>query len=183
MILSDDFLKCVDIIFDNEGVYSNDENDPGGETFFGISRNYHPDWSGWLYVDNIDKEILLNAYSVENLKDNKDLYYLVLEFYYKKFWKKMQLDYIDNFKLKRLLFDSSVNLGVKRASKILQKIIDVKVDGKIGKITLNKLEEFDFETIYLKYKLERIKYYTDLCYKHSKYKIYLLGWINRILKL
>ena len=34
-----------------EGGYVNDKDDRGGETYRGVSRRYHPNWSGWKIVD------------------------------------------------------------------------------------------------------------------------------------
>ena len=37
----------INKIVEDEGRYSNDPDDPGGETYCGISSVHHPDWSGW----------------------------------------------------------------------------------------------------------------------------------------
>ena len=39
----------------NEGGYANNKADLGGETYAGISRKYHPKWSGWAIVDELKK--------------------------------------------------------------------------------------------------------------------------------
>ena len=39
-----------------EGGYVNDPVDRGGETFRGISRNNHPGWPGWPFIDGAKAE-------------------------------------------------------------------------------------------------------------------------------
>lgn len=40
--MTDLFPAAVAIVLDREGVLSDDKNDPGGETWFGIARAFHP---------------------------------------------------------------------------------------------------------------------------------------------
>jgi len=82
-----------------------------------------------------------------------------------------------------LLLDSTVNLGVKQAVKLLQVILGVKIDGILGKETMYMLDRFDPYVLVNRYKLDRIKYYTDLCKSNRELDKYLLGWINRVLKV
>jgi poly-D-alanine transfer protein DltD len=35
----------------HEGGYIHDSEDVGGETYKGISRASHPNWSGWIIID------------------------------------------------------------------------------------------------------------------------------------
>jgi lysozyme family protein len=182
MIFSKDFLDNINIIFENEGVYDNNPLDPGGETFFGIARNYHPEWRGWEIVDDLKKEIdLENDFNVKDLECFPELYNLILEFYYKNFWEAAKIDKLPE-KVQKIVFDATVNMGVKRTIKILQKALGVIVDGRFGAITLNAVESIDPELLYTKFKLERINYYTDLVERKPKYKKFLLGWIKRTLK-
>jgi len=169
------------IIFENEGIYINDPDDPGKETFVGISRKYHPNWPGWKYVDELKEEDIIDEIDEEYIKYS-ELYNLILDFYFIEYWKKLHLDIID-FNLALLLFDSAINLGKKTAVKLLQRILSVKDDGIIGMQTLNAIKNFEsIELLKEKYKLKRIEYYTNLCYKNKKLKKYLLGWVNRVLK-
>ena len=41
--MRENFDKAFQLTIGLEGAYSNNKNDPGGETNFGISKRYHPD--------------------------------------------------------------------------------------------------------------------------------------------
>ena len=47
------FKRAFRLIIEGfEGNYSNDKDDPGGETYKGISRNMNKDWEGWKIIDS-----------------------------------------------------------------------------------------------------------------------------------
>ena len=49
--------KFIDIVFKAEGFYSNDIDDSGGETLYGIARNKNPKWLGWKIVDEYGEDV------------------------------------------------------------------------------------------------------------------------------
>ena len=65
------FDLAYEKILQNEGRYSSDPNDPGGETYKGVSRCSWNSWKGWPYIDlnkllpgfpaNLEKELDLQA--------------------------------------------------------------------------------------------------------------------------
>jgi hypothetical protein len=56
------FDKAFEITVGLEGKYSNDPNDPGGETKYGISKHYHPNEDIYNLTLARAKEIYLNEY-------------------------------------------------------------------------------------------------------------------------
>jgi lysozyme family protein len=73
----------------SEGMYANVSGDSGGETIFGIARNCHPKWAGWVTLDKAKSIVgttarAINAY----LADNQEFLSLVKDFYYNEFWIK-----------------------------------------------------------------------------------------------
>jgi len=130
------------IIEEYEGEYSNDKDDPGGETYRGISRNMNKDWEGWKIIDSYKGK---KNYP-DLLKTDDKLQELVLDFYKKNYWDAFEGDAFDD-ETGEEMFDQSVNLGIKRAVEHLQRSLnilndrqtlypDIKADGAIGDQTL-----------------------------------------------
>jgi len=195
-VYTQNFKNCLLKVLKFEGGYVNDPDDPGAETVFGISRKYHPDWIGWQVIDSIPDK---SQITLDFLKENLDLFDAVAKFYYHKFYIPVKADKIEEFapKLACLLFDTAVNTGTKRASKILQKAINRKlrelekpeilVDGIIGPMTIGiliDLYEKDYNDIIIinNFKFERILYYIEIAQKRQTLCKYLKGWVNRTIE-
>ena len=130
----------------HEGGYVNDPDDPGGETIMGISRRYHPDWNGWSHIDILKS-------SGKPLGFSGPLTGAVKLFYRQEFWNRFSGDEVAALsdKVATELFDTAVNLGLRRASSYLQGALnllngnemyykDIVEDGFIGPATLRSLE-------------------------------------------
>lgn len=175
--MNEDFLQLMPIVFHYEGIYSNNPNDPGGETFLGISRHYFPNWTGWKILDKINKSQIYN-WKINDIP--KELMNEVYKFYYENFYLKLHLDKLPKI-IRKSVFDSSINIGKRNTIRFLQRVVGVTDDGIIGPITLKALNSIDPKLLLANFKLERIKYYTKICYKNRNLEKFLLGWINRTL--
>ena len=91
------FKEALDFVLKWEGGYSNNLNDPGGETRFGISKRSYPEL-------DISKLTLKQAEKI----------------YYENYWLKAGCDKLP-FPLSICVFDCSVNMGRSRAKEILDK--------------------------------------------------------------
>ena len=164
--------KFIDIVFKAEGFYSNDIDDSGGETLYGIARNKNPKWLGWKIVD----EYKTKSNFPNNMKKDGNLIALKNTFYTEIYAKPCKIDEFDNELLALHVFDFAVNAGMKTAIKTLQKIVGTFQDGIIGSKTIkaanakeNALELFI---------LARKAYYIKIAVgKNAKYKN---GWLNRV---
>ena len=135
------------------------------ETYAGIYRKAHPEWEGWRYID----------------KGEMPPFELVERFYYENFYKPFEE--IENERIKNLLFETSVNLGIRQTVKLAQKILGLPVDGILGPRTLSVLNSVNPEEFIKDFTLTRIAFYTALANKNPKrYALYLRGWINRALE-
>ena len=85
---SEDFQKAVQRLLGHEGGYSNDPEDRGGETNFGISSKAHP---------GID---------VKNLKEDE-----AKQIYLRDYWEPLGADKLPE-PVRELAFDSAVQHGV-----------------------------------------------------------------------
>jgi len=120
-----DFNKAFPRLIDIEGKLSNDSNDYGGLTKYGIAKRFYPE----LDIANL------------TLEDAKAIYK-------RDFWDKMRLDEIDDQRIAFEMFEISVNMHWSRALKFAQeacnlldrKVVDqLVVDGLIGPKTLSAI--------------------------------------------
>jgi lysozyme family protein len=178
-----------------EGTYSNNPNDRGQETYCGISRRYHPNWNGWIIVDELKtKDITLLK---TNLENHPELSKLVKDFYRDNYWNRFLGNEIADQDVADELFDTSVNIGVSNACKIFQHSLNLLdrneilfktlvVDGLIGNTTLhafNRLKLVGKEEIVYLLKLMNIlqgMHYINFMDKSSEQKEFCRGWLKRI---
>lgn len=149
------FDEAYKILEKYEGVYSNDKKDPGGETYAGISRKYHPDWNGWKVLDNY-KQALGKALTAKNIpiEVKWGLAPRVKQFYRTEFWDKAGCNTIEEFapSVATELFEASVNTGISRGVMFLQKAVNrlsgngtrwtvIATDGVFGNKTYRAVEK------------------------------------------
>jgi len=149
-----------------EGYESDDVNDSGGYTKFGIAQNKHP---------GIDVKSL----TIDDVRNIA----------YKDYWLKYRCDVISeiNYRLAIMHFDTAYNAG-NESIVILQESIKVQypkiiVDGVFGPQTEKYLVMCNQKMLIESYTLYRIRFYNDLVSHRPKDKRYLHGWINRTFKV
>ena len=106
------FDACMAEVFKYEGGYVNDQHDPGGETYLGISKRSYP------------KEDIRNMTRAR-----------AAQIYRRDFWDKLRCDELPAG-LDLVAFDAAVNSGPSRGAKWLQQALGVAVDGKVGLATI-----------------------------------------------
>lgn len=162
------FEIALQHVLKNEGGYVNDPDDSGGETYKGISRKFNPSWKGWYYVDKKDFA-------------NKDLDDWVFDFYYTKFWERLNIDGLVNQEIATSIFDFAVNAGVKTSAILAQKAADVEADGEIGVNTINAINCINADLFLSNFALAKIVRYVTICKKNTKNRKYFFGWVCRTL--
>lgn len=186
-----DFDKAFNKTMANEGGYSFDPADVGGETFKGISRVYHPQWPGWKIIDSAKS----SSDFPKNLNSDEDLQQMIRAFYKKNFWDTIQLDEIDSQKIGEELFDTAVNMGISRAGKFLQRALnylnkneelydDLDDDGKVGEKTLDALdiilERGEEALLYKILNVLQANHYLEYMYKSPTQEKFARGWFSRV---
>jgi lysozyme family protein len=187
--------------FKAEGIYDNDPDDAGGETFRGISRVYFPDWSGWALIDEIKKTVTPTVEAMRGaLQHHQELEAHAKQFYKSRFWNPLRLDEVVDGRIAEELFDQAVNLGEHRAIVHLQESLnalnrdglsynDVLVDGDIGDKTLGALreyfrtEKYPEEAAHMLTMLLNVKqgaYYFECMRKSEIKEKYARGWFKRV---
>ena len=94
------FEQALHFVLKWEGGYSNDPNDPGGETNFGICKKWYP-------FEDIKNMTRARAAKI----------------YYENYWLKAGCDELP-FPWDIIIFDTSVNMGRARANTFYEKSVD-----------------------------------------------------------
>lgn len=195
----ENYVRCLLFTMAAEGAYSYRQADTGLQTYKGISRKWNPKWVGWVIIDRaLEKYPELKIpykkppASIHKLNFelnvNEELEYLIYDFYYENYYTKCGAWNIGG-KLAVVLFDMAVLSGTRRASKSLQKCLNIHfkttlvVDSQVGSGTLKVLNEI-IGSKGLDLVVEKLIYeYQDNLTETSKlegneenYK----GWMNRI---
>ena len=160
------FEKIFDYLLRVEGGYSNDENDKGGKTKFGI----------------IEEEARKYGYKGDMQDLTKDF---AKNIYLKKYYLGNKLDKVVNDKVALSICDWAVNSG-RNGTKNVQIAVNqltnanLDVDGIIGNKTLEALNSVDPEKFLEVYhNLQRI-YYKGKVEANRTQERFLTGWLNRV---
>jgi len=145
----DHFNEAFARTMSEEGGYTFDRMDPGGETYMGISRVYWPGWEGWGIIDDSVEEGMIPEFAMSDLAP------LVFDFHRTNYWNRIQGDKVARIssEVAYELFDTAVNMDVPDAVKFLQVALNMQrvatrafpklvVDGLLGLNTLTALERY-----------------------------------------
>lgn len=160
-----DFHKAFSKTVGHEGGYVFDNDDPGGETNYGISKRSYPDLD-------------IKGLTLDRAKD----------IYRNDYWLKLKCDEIDDQALAAELFDFGVNAGLRQSVKTAQKAVallwkDIKIDGKIGPQTVGALKGYkDPVRLVIAMKSLRAMYYIELVRRKPALRKFIGGWLMRVWK-
>jgi len=102
----DNFEKALNFVLKWEGFISNDPNDSGGLTIWGISsRSY--------------KDAVLEMKRLISSEEKDRAFKIAEEIYYQNYWLKCNCDNL-LYPLNLVVFDTAVNMGRKRAKEFLE---------------------------------------------------------------
>lgn len=148
------FRSHLNIILKLEGhsEVTNDPQDPGGLTKWGISQRAFPE---------IDIKKLTKSDAEKN--------------YRKNYWNKLACDEVHPA-IALCLFDCGVNQGVRTAVILAQDVLRLKKDGKLGPKTLSKLKRARPRIFAQNFLTARALKYSKL----STFKRFGKGWIRRL---
>ena len=175
----------------HEGGYVNDPDDPGGETYRGISRVHHPDWRGWRIIDKEGAAVNSRTFSTNYLLQQE-----VVGFYQDHFWDKLLCGQMDNQDVANIVFDQAVNMGTRRTVKYLQVAVNalnrnekayanLVEDGICGEKTITAVNTCCNMMNGVSYLVKAINilrgaYYMGRVSKKPSQRKYIRGWLNRV---
>ena len=179
-----DFKKAFDVLitleFNSPSNFLHKNKTENDYTIAGIYKAAHPNWLGWFIVsDTLAKTEGDIRLASQKLHKSIHLKEQIMDFYKRSFWDRMKLDKVDNNNTATELFVFAVNAGTRNAVRKAQKIIGVEVDGLVGPMTLNALNEYDSNTFDMKFDEVEIQFYNDLIKKRPSFAMYRNGWMNR----
>lgn len=136
-----------------DGGYTNDPDDPGGETKYGISKRSYPD----LDIKRLTYEKAKTIYHVD-------------------YWLKMKCDLMPP-PIALIVFDAAVNQGTGAAPKMIQRSLMCAPDGIIGPNTMKALVASPREQLLEEFAARRARRYAAA----SRVGKYGLGWFRRLM--
>lgn len=158
--MSKRFNKCVKHILKYEGAtYTNDPDDPGGPTKYGITLGRYREQFPDATAGDIRRLRRVDA----------------LPFYKRDYWDACKCDKLP-IGIDFVVFNRGVNSGPKRSVMALQKLVGVKRDGIIGPKTIAAVNDVDdMLSLALEYQWDYARYYRRLqhFWKFGK------GWLSR----
>jgi lysozyme family protein len=186
-----EFNQAYAITSAHEGGYVNDPDDRGGETYRGIARVHHPEWSGWRRVDAQRRK----AGFPKSLDADRTLQNNVKAFYKAAYWDRFKGDDIPDQAVGNELYDTAVNMGVRRAVRFLQSSLnllnrnqsdyeDLIVDGLFGAKTLGTLEKLlkkdrNSDALVKMMNIQQGARYVEIMASDASQERFARGWIKR----
>jgi lysozyme family protein len=170
---SSKFLKAFEYLMYHEGGYSNNPQDQGGETKYGISKRSYPH----LDIKNLTRDQACQIYFVD-------------------FWMKAKCEQIEDENIAIKLFDLAVLTGIPQAIKLIQRALraagltqrtlltkgaeaQVVEDGIIGPITLAAINKADPTDLLAALKSESAGYYRLIANANPSQQRFIEGWLRR----
>jgi len=153
-------LRCV---LKSEGLWSDNPKDLGGATMKGITLDTYRRWKRNPYITK------------EQLKAISDSE--VYDLYKQLYWNKVLGDDLP-LGIDYAVFDASVNLGVGRASKLIQEAVGVVADGVLGQKSLYAIQTANPKELIEKFSNAKKVYYESR--PKEQFEEFGKGWLNRV---
>lgn len=148
------FEQVFDRTLGHEGNYSNNPNDPGGETKWGISKRSYPN----LIIKDLTEEDAFNIYK-------------------RDFWDRLGMDRLPDG-VQFQLFDFAINSGIETSIRYFQRALGVADDGHFGPVSFAASSISTESDMIMNLNAERLDYMTRL----KNWPDASRGWARRIAK-
>ena len=173
------FDEALRVVFSFEGGFSDDKDDPGGATKYGITE-------GTLSVAK-QRGVVPSSVTIHSLTPEH-----AAAIYRAMYWDRIRGDDLPR-PLDLILFDIAVNSGIGKAGELLQKALNMvagsclSVDGAIGPKTMAALSaalrcdrpDVVLRLLCLQVLLLRVALYSAICDNRPSMRKFLRGWIKQ----
>ena len=164
---------AVHQIIEREGgeAFTNDPDDPGGPTKFGVTLNALKAWRG---------NYSLTAEDVASLERGE-----AEEIFRQAYMVKPRIEEIDDNAMFYNLADAAVLHGPGTAIRWLQKAVNATIDGVIGPETLRQANHamLDVYGVVTRFKELRVEHIMDRVADGRSHPKYLKGWVLRAVRI
>jgi lysozyme family protein len=151
-----DFDTAFTALMGNEGGYSNNPADPGGETMWGITARVARQWGYSGAMKDLPQDTARRIA-------------------YDMYWKPAHCPDLPP-EVSFDVFDCAYNSGPEQAIKILQRAVGTTDDGVFGPATVMAMGCYTPVAVSKRFNGERLKFYTSL----QTFATFGRGWVNRI---
>jgi lysozyme family protein len=159
--MKDNYQASLNHVLQSEGGWSDNPADSGGATMKGITLSTYQKWKGNPHISKDD----LKAIS------DQDVY----DLYKQNYWDNIKGDDLPSG-VDYAVFDAAVNMGVGRASKLIQTAAGVPADGVIGNGTVEAIKNANPTELMDKFSTEKEDFYKSL----PTFGTFGKGWLNRV---
>lgn len=161
------FDRALAHVLAMEGGYTNDPNDPGGPTNFGITLGVFADWRKITLTAANRKSLIRDLKAIDPAT--------VREIYRRRYWDTAHCAEIPA-PLALMHFDAAVNHGVGTAIRFLQEAVGASIDGEIGPATRAAIAKTSIPRALETYAVIRVRRYRAL----PHFWRFGRGWLRRV---
>lgn len=116
--------------------------------------------------------------TVEDLKHITDAQWEAI--YLKGYWQPLKLDAVKDQRIADVLADWAFMSGTATAAKAIQRLVDTKVDGIIGPMSIKAINEADGDELLDRLFKARRDFYCTIIAKRPANRVFQAGWNNRL---
>lgn len=160
------FDRALAITLAHEGGVSNHAADRGGLTKWGVTQGAYDRWRA------------RTGQAPRPVTEMSEAEMRAI--YLEEYWRPARCEDLPE-ELALVVFDMAVNSGVERATRALQRVLRVTVDGVAGPETISAAHEAG-PTVALAFLKARAALYRDIVRDDPSQVVFLAGWINRLLE-
>lgn len=163
-----DIDRALNYLLEEEGGWSDNKNDHGGKTMYGVTQGTYDQWR---------RQKKRPAQSVRLITKDE-----ARELYEEMYWRTSGCHLLP-WPISYITFDGAVNSGPARSLKWSQAGLGVSADGKIGPATVRaavaSVESGDAQKI-LAVVDQRLQFLVSLVKRSPDQTTFLLGWMRRL---
>lgn len=171
------FDACFAKVIEFEGPYDFDSDDVGGETCFGITRQFEKDWPGWSEVEALKTQKV----PIETWHNQMKLMTAV-QLYYSGLWARHRIGELPEV-IQAMVFGGIINQGprvVKWLQFSLGKLCQpCDSDGIVGRQVIEGCQKVQLDVLFDLLWKYRMQAYITAAKKGNNSK-FLAGWANRL---